>query len=299
MGLRQGSEPMDTDALIEWVLERAIDAAASCSCPPRLAGALRHAVFPGGARVRPRLCLAVAHACGRESDLAVAAGAGAAIELMHCASLVHDDLPCFDDADERRGNPSVHRAFGEPLAVLCGDALIVAATQTLLREVRAYPDRMVRLLDVLSDCVGSAKGIIGGQAWESEDTIDMRAYHRAKTGSLFVASVMCGAAATGADPAPWQVMGETLGEAYQVADDIRDVVMSREGLGKPAGQDAAHQRPNAVMALGLKAAVEQLDSLIEQTVAAVPRCAGAPMLHAILRAQAGRMVPRSLVAGRV
>jgi geranylgeranyl diphosphate synthase type II len=290
---------MDTDALIEWVLERAIDAATSGSCPPRLAGALRHAVFPGGARVRPRLCLAVAQGVGAEADLPLAAGAGAAIELMHCASLVHDDLPCFDNADERRGNPTVHRKFGEPLAVLCGDALIVAATQTLLREVGGHPDRLVRLITIVGDSVGSAKGIVGGQAWESEEEIDLRAYHRAKTGSLFVASVMSGAAAAGADPAPWQAMGEKLGEAYQIADDIRDVVMSREGLGKPAGQDAVHQRPNAVMALGLKAAVEQLDGLINDTVAAVPRCKGAPVLQAILRAQAVRMVPRSLVAGKV
>ena len=93
---------------------------------------LRYAVFPGGARIRPRLCLAVAQACG-EDQPAVTDAAAAAIELLHCASLVHDDLPCFDDAPLRRGKPSVHRAFGERLAVLAGDALIVLAFETLAR----------------------------------------------------------------------------------------------------------------------------------------------------------------------
>jgi geranylgeranyl pyrophosphate synthase len=96
----------------------------------KLAAAMRHAVFPGGARIRPQLCLAVARACG-DSDPALADAAAAAIELLHCASLVHDDLPCFDDAPLRRGRASVHCAFGERLAVLAGDALIVQAFQTL------------------------------------------------------------------------------------------------------------------------------------------------------------------------
>src|SRR5580700_5180358 len=112
---------MHTSERIERTLERAIALAQGAGAPPLLASALHYAVFPGGHRIRPQLCLAVAQACG---DGLAATAAAAAIELLHCASLVHDDLPCFDDADTRRGRPSVHLAFGERLAVLAGDALI-------------------------------------------------------------------------------------------------------------------------------------------------------------------------------
>ena len=112
--------------------------------PPLLASALRYAVFPGGHRIRPQLCLAVARACGDERSRSADAAA-AAIELLHCASLVHDDLPCFDDADMRRGKPSVHAQFGEPIAVLAGDALIVLAFETLAREASAERLALPRL----------------------------------------------------------------------------------------------------------------------------------------------------------
>lgn len=123
---------MDVTSRIERALNEAIGQAELPGCPPRLAAAMRYAVFPRGARVRPRLCHSVAAACGEDHPAATNA-AGAALELLHCASLVHDDLPCFDAAETRRGRPSVHKAFGEPLAVLTGDALIVLAFQTLAR----------------------------------------------------------------------------------------------------------------------------------------------------------------------
>ncbi|MBN1774707.1 MAG: polyprenyl synthetase family protein, partial [Deltaproteobacteria bacterium] len=121
---------MDEREQVERLLERAVVGMTGAGCPPKLAAALRHAVLGGGNRLRPRLCLAVAAAL-RPADFAAAEAAATAVELIHCASLVHDDLPCFDDAPTRRGRPSVHRAFGEPLAVLAGDALIVAAFDTL------------------------------------------------------------------------------------------------------------------------------------------------------------------------
>src|SRR6056297_4251052 len=111
---------MDALSRIEQALEGAVARAAAPPAPPRLAQALHYAVFPGGARVRPQLCLAVAAATG-EHDAALAGAAGAAIELLHCASLVHDDMPCFDNAHERRGKASVHQKYGEQLALLCGD----------------------------------------------------------------------------------------------------------------------------------------------------------------------------------
>ena len=127
---------MDVMTRIERALQRRSGARRRRRAARRgSAAAMRHAVFPRGARIRPRLCLAVAAACGEDAP-GVTDAAAAAIELLHCASLVHDDLPCFDDADTRRGRPRVHRAFGEPLAVLAGDALIVLAFQTLAQGAR-------------------------------------------------------------------------------------------------------------------------------------------------------------------
>ena len=133
---------MDVMTRIERSLHEVVAQADQPGCPPRLAAAMRHAVFPRGARIRPRLCLAVAAACGEDAP-AVSEAAAIAIELLHCASLVHDDLPCFDDAETRRGRPSVHRAFGEPLAVLAGDALIVLAFQTLAQGAATAPLRLM------------------------------------------------------------------------------------------------------------------------------------------------------------
>ena len=130
---------------IEQSLAAAIASGEEEGCPPKLAGAIRHAVFPGGARIRPQLCLAVAQACGDDDPLLSEATA-TAIELLHCASLVHDDLPCFDDAPTRRGRASVHFAFGESLAVLAGDALIVLAFQTLGAAATKSPLRLPMLL---------------------------------------------------------------------------------------------------------------------------------------------------------
>src|SRR4051812_17355410 len=119
---------MDAATRIELALTVAVTRAEAPGCPPRLGAALRHAVFPRGARIRPRLCLAVAAACG-DDDPTAADAAAAAVELLHCASLVHDDLPCFDDAPTRRGVASVQVAYGERLAVLAGEALILLEFQ--------------------------------------------------------------------------------------------------------------------------------------------------------------------------
>ncbi|MEO0786515.1 MAG: polyprenyl synthetase family protein, partial [Pseudomonadota bacterium] len=221
---------MDADALIEWALEDAVSESESPPGPPLLASAIRHAVFPGGARVRPQLCLAVAAACsaGSRDDLMVSAGAGAALELLHCASLVHDDLPCFDGADTRRGKPSVHVAYGEPIALLTGDALIVMAFSTLARTCAESPETLLRVLPIMTSAVGAPHGIVAGQAWESEREIDTATYHRAKTGALFIGAAEAGAASVGADPTPWRRLGECLGDAYQVADDLRDMLLDED-----------------------------------------------------------------------
>jgi geranylgeranyl diphosphate synthase type II len=255
---------------------------------------MRHAVFPGGARVRPQLCLAVANACG-ERNVDLALSAGAAIELFHCASLVHDDLPCFDAADTRRGKPSVHAAFGEPLAVLAGDGLIVLGFETLALKVDAAPGRFAALFSILASAVGAPRGIVAGQAWESEATVNLRQYQRAKTGALFVAATMMGAVASGADPQGWRTLGDRMGEAYQVADDIRDVAETAAETGKPAGQDAAHDRPNTARELGLDGALDLLDALLADAAQSIPDCDGADALRALVSMQAARLTPKHLV----
>ncbi len=278
---------------IEEALTGAL-ALAESGAPPRIAAALWHAVFPGGGRLRPRLTLAVAHACGEDLP-EVTDGAAVAIELMHCASLVHDDLPCFDDAETRRGRPSVHRQFGEPLAVLAGDALIVLAFETLARATAARPQYLAPLIRILSRSVGLPGGIVAGQAWECEPVVDLSEYHRAKTGTLFAAATAAGAAAAGVESDPWRLLGERLGEAYQVADDIRDVACSAAELGKPTGRDAALGRRSAVGDLGFRGALARFDNLVADAVAAIPTCRGSAQLQALIVSESRRFVPAEVM----
>lgn len=281
---------MDPADRIEAALRTALAPAAAAPAPPGLAAALGHALFPGGARVRPQLALAVSIACGDDAP-ALSDAAAAAIEIIHCASLVHDDMPCFDDADTRRGRPSVHRAFSEPLALLAGDTLIVLAFETLARAAPAAPARLAALVGALAAATGSPHGICAGQAWESERAIDLAAYHRAKTAALFVGATTMGAAAAGRDPAPWQALGFAIGEAYQVADDLRDALLTEAELGKPAHQDARHGRPNAVARLGVRGAVARLHAILGGALDAIPPCPGEVMLREIVRLQAERLTP--------
>ncbi|MEE4193488.1 MAG: polyprenyl synthetase family protein [Halieaceae bacterium] len=280
---------------LEAALTAVMATTAGPECPQQLARALHHAVFPGGARIRPKLCLAIAMANGSDS-LELAMRAACAIELLHCASLVHDDLPCFDDADIRRGKPSVHRAFGEPIAVLVGDALIVAALETVatgeLTGTAAL--RMPGVFAVLSRGVGAPYGICAGQAWESEPRVDLARYHRAKTGALFIAATRAGAACAGVDGEPWEALGTSIGEAYQVADDIQDAIATPDTLGKPCHQDEHLDRPNAVAQLGVQGAARRLRDLIEAGLDSIPACPGREQLVDLVRAQSQGFVPKGL-----
>jgi geranylgeranyl diphosphate synthase type II len=278
---------------IERALAGALANVSAPGHPPRLAAAVRHAVFPGGARIRPQLCLAVARACGMD-DPDVVLGAAAAVELLHCASLVHDDLPCFDAALTRRGQPSVQCAFGERLAVLAGDALIVLAFEALAKGAARSPQRLGPLVATLAAGVGLPCGIAAGQAWESEPAIDLGRYHRAKTGALFIASAAAGAQAAGSDASGWERLGARLGDAYQAADDIRDVAGTPQWLGKPVGRDEALARPSLARERGLAAATRHFERLILEAERAVPDCAGAASLRALVRAEANRLIPRQL-----
>ncbi|MEO0328226.1 MAG: polyprenyl synthetase family protein [Pseudomonadota bacterium] len=284
---------MDAVARIEACLEAAIDNAIAKPCPPVLAKAVHYSVFPGGARVRPQLCVSVASACNAD-DEAIVDGAAAAIELLHCASLVHDDLPCFDDAETRRGRYSVHKLYGEPIAVLAGDALIVEAFNTIARTSVRNPERMAKLISSVANAVGMPNGIVAGQAWESEPNIDVHKYHRAKTGSLFVGAVTAGAMAAGENPAPWCPLGQLVGEAYQMADDLLDAAGSLGEGGKPLAQDDACNRPNAVERYGVDGVLKMLKQTVKEAADSIPPCDGADELRSLIIAQATRLVPAKL-----
>ncbi len=281
---------------IERSLSHSIALASGYGGPPGLLAARRYAVFPAGALLRPRRALTVACACGDDNRTLVD-GAAAAIELLHCASLVHDDLPCFDNAATRRGKPSVHAAFGERIAVLTGDALIVLAFQSIAHAGALAPHRLAALVTIVARAVGMPAGIAAGQAWECESSVQLREYQRQKTGALFAAATMAGAAAAGAEPDGWRILGERLGEAYQVADDIRDVLADPVELGKPVGRDAALGRPNAVAQLGMDGARQRLELLLAEALDSIPAsCPGADGLRELILAEASSFVPKELAA---
>ncbi|OUV03578.1 MAG: geranylgeranyl pyrophosphate synthase [Betaproteobacteria bacterium TMED82] len=282
---------MKIDSILETKLQSAVDLCGAEDSPPKLVKAIHHAVFPGGARIRPKLCLAVSEAIGCK-DLTLAMASAVAIELLHCASLVHDDLPCFDNAEFRRGKPTVHKAFDERLAVLAGDALIVLAYQTVACCKTPFPERIPPLVQCVSSGVGAPRGIIAGQAWECENKAILKEYQRAKTGSLFVAATTSGAVSGGEGIEGWRELGETLGEAYQVADDIRDVIASPDELGKPSGQDEILGRMSSAKELGLSGAVDYFDHLINKAVSVIPPCHKDVYLKGLVKEESKRLVPK-------
>ena len=303
---RSGPAPADAEAragrAVEAAMERRVAAATSgADCPPRLRAAVRHAVFPGGARLRPRLVLGVAAAVAGP-DAAGSAGVGAvaaAVELMHCASLVQDDLGCFDAADVRRGRPAVHVAFDERLAILASDALICAAFDALAAAELPCEAR-VRLVTLLARRTGAAGGITAGQAWESESRVELERYHDAKTGSLFALSTEAGAIAAGADAADvpaWSALGARIGAAYQIADDLQDATGDAASLGKPVNVDARLERPSAAASLGCAGARTRLLAELDALVERVPACPGRAAFAHLLRTQAARFVPAAPATG--
>ena len=279
---------MPLTARIDCAVHKAIARGQGDPAPARLSSALEYAVTPGGARIRPTILMSVALACGDDKP-DVTDAAAAALEIMHCASLVHDDLPCFDDADIRRGKPTIHRAYSEPLAVLAGDSLIVLALDELAQV--SDQGRALQLIKVLTKRTGMPFGICAGQGWESEEKVNLSAYHRAKTGALFIAATQMGAIAAGQDPEPWEELGARIGEAFQVADDLRDALYDEETLGKPAHQDEIHARPNAVSELGVDGAVGRLKNILAGAIASIPSCPGEAALAEMGRKTAERLTP--------
>jgi phytoene synthase len=260
---------------LEASLERTVDRLTESGCPPRLARAIRYAVFPAGNRLRPTLCYGVAEALGHSSN-ALVDHAAVAIELLHCASLVQDDLPAFDNAGMRRGRPSLHRVFGEDLAILASDALIMGAFEELALAplAPALNQRRQELTRLLARAAGSRGGLVAGQGWEAESDVAIGEYHRAKTAALFEAASAAGALAVGVDPAPWAPLGRWIGMVYQVADDFADQA-GAIGL----ATDAALGRPNVVDQVGPEEGRNRLEEYAARAIASIPPCAGRAQLR--------------------
>lgn len=227
--------------------------------PATIHSAMRYAVFAGGKRLRPILCLAAAEACGGRTANALAPAC--AVELMHTYSLVHDDLPAMDDDDLRRGRPTCHKVYGEGMAVLCGDALLTQAFLVLgdASNTRRYGTR--EYLTELATAGGSLK-LIGGQVMDLEGEgkkttkRDLIRIHEAKTAALLTASLRLGAMTANATPKKLAALtdfGHNLGLAFQAIDDILDVTQSTEVLGKTAGKDMAVEKTTYPAILGLAA----------------------------------------------
>ena len=169
-----------------------------------------------------------------------------------------------------------------------------ASIEELARGAVTDPKRLQALVSIVGSSVSAAAGSVAGQAWECESRIDLASYHRGKTGSLFAAATMAGAAATGQDHRDWNTLGLKIGEAYQVADDIRDLAAEPEEIGKPVGRDDALNRPNAARELGLQQAIKRLEGLVEEAITSIPECPGRERLCGLMRETARLFLPKKL-----
>lgn len=242
------------------------------SCPASVSvidEAMRYSLFAGGKRLRPGLLLAVGEALGGEPGNLMPAAC--AIEMIHSYSLIHDDLPCMDDDDLRRGMPTCHVKFGEGMATLAGDALSNAAFQVIALHTRDQ-DLVAPLVLELSSAAGTS-GMIGGQVLDilsegaAPDIEVVREIHRMKTGALFVASMRLGAIAARAEPATLEritTFGRKIGLAFQIMDDILDLVADAETLGKTAGKDAQQGKMTYPAAIGLEPSRTEARLLIDE-----------------------------------
>lgn len=259
-------------------MERALDAAlpAADAEPKRLHRAMRYMIFPGGKRIRPALAVLGFRASGGRGS----AGhrVGAAIEILHTFSLIHDDLPCMDDDDFRRGRLSCHRKFGEAIAVLAGDALQVVAFEHLA-TLPVAPDRRLRALAAVTRAVGTL-GVLGGQVSDLESEgrriseSALRSMHSRKTAALITAALVGGAEAGGGDPSLIRALtafGSRFGLLFQIVDDVLNEVGTYEVLGRKRGGDRAKAKATYPSILGEKRTRERMHASAVAAVRAVPR----------------------------
>ena len=239
--------------------------------PATLHAAMRHSLFAGGKRLRPLLCAACAEACG--APRAAALFPAAAAECLHTYTLIHDDLPCMDDDDLRRGVPTCHKVYGEAVALLAGDAL-----QALAFELAAQtPVAALDIVRELADAAGSV-GVVGGQVEDMlgehlpPDEARLRFIQQHKTGDLIVCACRMGVRAAGGSPAALAAAtryAAALGEAFQIADDLLNETSTSEQLGKAVGTDAAREKTTAVSVYGMDGAKKRLNDLVAEALAAL------------------------------
>jgi geranylgeranyl diphosphate synthase type II len=259
-------------ALTDQALEALIPPAATV--PASIHGAMRHSVFAGGKRLRPVLAIqsAVAVAGAIPSGIGKL---GAALEMLHTYSLIHDDLPALDNDDLRRGKPTCHVVFGEAIAILAGDALQTEAYE-VLATLDCPPAATVEIIRLIAQATGTVDGMIGGQVLDLEGEHQkptpalVEAIHRAKTGALIRVSVVAGGIFAGATPeqaAKLDIFGRKAGLAFQIVDDVLDVTQDSEQLGKTAGKDLASDKATWPAVFGLEQSLRDADRLISEAFA--------------------------------
>jgi geranylgeranyl diphosphate synthase type II len=255
----------------EW-LDRFVP---SESTPPQqLHRAMRYSLLAGGKRLRPTLVLSSGEALGAETDDLMPAAC--AIEMIHTYSLIHDDLPAMDNDDLRRGHPTCHKAFGEAVAILAGDALLTQAFRVLSADA-AHRDaqRQVQVIREIATAAGTVDALIGGQMADIEsegksvDASTLEYIHRSKTGAMIAASVVVGGIIAGADEkqiGKLRGYGERIGLAFQIADDILDVTSTSEQLGKTPGKDQASSKATYPAIHGVAASHARARELVSEAV---------------------------------
>lgn len=260
-----------TSARTESALERLLDSAQTT--PARLHVAMRYAAQGGGKRIRPLLVYAAGQLGNQDEQKEALDAAAVAIECIHAYSLVHDDLPCMDDDDLRRGRPTVHKAFDEATALLVGDALQTRAFE-ILANASCDPNNRLRMISALAAASGS-RGMAGGQAIDLEsvgkklDLSGLQQMHAMKTGALLACAVELGGIAANLQQSQLiqlQNYAKALGLAFQIVDDVLDATADSQTLGKTAGKDAAANKPTYVTLMGLDYAQKQAKELQETAI---------------------------------
>src|SRR5437868_5712645 len=238
--------------------------------PVSIHQAMRHSVFAGGKRLRPILCME----SGRMFAGSLPAGIeelGAALEMLHTYSLIHDDLPALDNDDLRRGRPTCHKVYGEAIAILAGDALQTRAYEVLSR-LCCPPESRVRIIEEIAHATGTVEGMIGGQvvdieAEHTEPSLGTLEYiHRSKTAALVGASVVSGGLYGGADgeaARKLRTFGRSIGLAFQIVDDVLDVTQTSEQLGKTAGKDTAAEKATYPALFGVEESLRRAGTLVD------------------------------------
>jgi geranylgeranyl diphosphate synthase type II len=264
-----------TDAALERLLP------APTQYPTSIHQAVRHSTFAGGKRLRPILCMEAARMVAGSLPVGIE-DLGAALEMLHTYSLIHDDLPALDNDDLRRGRPTCHKVFGEAIAILAGDALQTQAYEVLSR-LRCPADPRVRIIEEIAHGTGTIEGMIGGQVVDLEaehhkpDLATLEYIHRAKTAALITASLIGGALYAGADDSAVSSIrsfGQNIGLAFQIVDDVLDVTQTSEQLGKTAGKDMAAEKVTYPALFGLDQSLKKADNLVNAACSMLDRFGG-------------------------